>query len=184
MRMFGGVAGAMDQTASDTLSQLPNGQYGFVPTNRYYDQVKSMASYNGPMQQSHVYQQQPVAMLPQPQEEIGETMNTDISKYIGKQQRQQQLPKPNSQLEQLKQALKPTNDQLEKVCVLLGMIYQLLENSGQNYNNVPQFEEQNLNVSSQEEIEALQQKLDSLPPAPTTSEIAEGNPEMVDEITV
>ena len=172
-RMMGGVAGAMDQVDSNTLSRLPSGQYGYMPSRRHLDHMNQIMQ---PSMQNSGYsfaapRQQ--VMSAQPEED-----KMDISKYIGKNKLQQQKPQPNSQLELLKTALEPINEQLEKICILLGMIYQSLdkEEEVQNYvapvANMEVSEDIGTNgLSPEEEIAQLERKIDSRPKAPSTEEL-------------
>lgn len=181
LRMMGGVAGNMDQYSSSILREMPDGGYGYVPSTKYFDQVKQLG---GRVQ----YEQPPISgptivnYSPVPQQQ--EPINTmDISKYIGKEKKKEVVPQPNSQIELLKMALQPINDQLEKVCMLLGVIYQALEKeeNSEPINTEIEDEVEDENASPEEQIALMEQKLQALPKAPTTEEIKETtNPDAID----
>ena len=182
LRMFGGVAGNMDTIASSTLQETPSGQFTFSPSTKYFNQVKQlhgMVDYSQqPMQQAYYPPQQPQLLGYTPQEPEEEN-SMDISKYIGKKQQKAPSPQPNSQVEALKVALKPLNEQLEKVCILLGMIYQKLEAVEAPQEEVEgDFEAPVLQDDSQlpleEQIAKAEAELRARPKAPTTEEIQAG----------
>lgn len=181
LRMFGGVAGNMDQIASETLQATQNGQYAFLPSKKYFNQAMmfNQTAYNAKQQNRPMYAT-PII------EQEEETNNMDISKYIGRQTpKKDVLPQPNSQLEVMKMALKPLNDQLEKVCILLGMIYQALDNREQiGQQSEPELvDEPSKSMTPQEEIEKVEKMLRSRPKSPTTEEISEVVVDGVDDIT-
>lgn len=175
---MGGVAGAMDQVDSNTLSRLPSGQYGYQPSRRHLDQMQQIIQTN-PMQGGGFnsvvpYQQMPVQQV--------EEDKMDVSKYLGKKKTQPVQQQPNSQAELLKIVLQPINDQLEKICILLGMIYQKLDNDiSEEHNYVepastPEIDDTiEDNVGSEEEIAELEKKLSSCPKPPSLEELGQIN---------
>ena len=194
--MFGGVAGNMDTIASTTLQEMPDGKYTFSPSTRYFEQVKelhNMAGYNQPtMPQYYYQQQQPLQLGYTPPQQVveQETNNMDISKYIGKNKpKREAAPQPNSQLEMMKAALKPLNDQLEKVCILLGMIYQaidrgegVMEESVEEPQFTPPVYEDNSDLPLDQQIAQAEAALASRPKAPSTEEIQQGDENGVVEV--
>ena len=178
--MVGGVAGAMDQVDSNTLSRLPSGQLGYAPSRKHLDQMSQMIGSNP--QNNQFYYTAPRQMMPVQQQEEN-TM--DVSKYLGKNKSAAQKQQPNSQLELLKTALQPINDQLEKICILLGMIYQKLDNEVPEENNytapasVPEVDDteddlgSETEFGSEEEIANLEQKLNSRPKPPSLEELGQ-----------
>lgn len=172
-RMMGGVAGAMDHVDSNTLSRLPTGQLGYMPSRKHLDQVSQMVQSNP--QNNQFYFATPKQIMSVQQEE--DTM--DVSKYLGKNKQVVQKPQPNSQLELLKTALQPISDQLEKICILLGMIYQKLDNEVPEENNytastsVPETDNIEDSIDSEEEIAKLEQKLNSHPKPPSLEELGQ-----------
>lgn len=200
LRMFGGVAGNMDTIASTTLQETPDGKYTFSPSTRYFDQVKELHNMAGYNQIQPQYYYPPVQSQQQPQQfTLGytpaqsqvETNNMDISKYIGKgKPKKEQIIQPNSQVEALKIALKPLNDQLEKVCILLGMIYQAVDKGDAIMEDeeepqapyIPEVYGDDSDKTLNEQIAEAEMMLKSRPKAPTTEEIQQGDENQALEI--
>lgn len=188
-RMMGGVAGAMDQVDSNTMTKLPTGQYGYVPSTRHLDKMNQMMQPNF-QQNMPVSNYRPNVFNPnfqvQPQQQQEDKM--DISKYIGKNKLQPQKPQSNSQLELLKTALEPISEQLEKICILLGLIYQSVDKgeveeqkfvapaSSFNVNEIDEAE----GLPPEKEIEMLEKKISSRKPSSTVEELGEMNDDIDD----
>ena len=185
LRMFGGVAGAMDQADSNTLSTLADGRRAFMPSRKYMNQMMQQTQ-----SMNNFVQEQPVSFSPAPIQAYVQQKkddNMDISKYIGKEKKSQIVSPPNSQVEVLKTVLKPVNDQLEKICILLGLIYQKLDNSeGQEESytvpisnadiNLPEEEEGSL----EEQTARLESQLNALPKAPSSEELDQTTTDDID----
>lgn len=171
---MGGVAGAMDQADSNTMTRLPSGQYGYMPSRRHLDKMQQMMQPNlqSTRWEAPVYRQ-PI-MQAQTEED-----KMDVSKYLGKNKLQQQKPQPNSQLELLKTVLAPISDQLEKICILLGMIYQKLDGAEveQEYaepvSGLEIDSREGEDMAPEEQIAVLERAMSNRPKAPTTEELGE-----------
>lgn len=175
-RMVGGVAGAMDQSASNELHPSSDGRMSSQKSTVYLNKAKTLLA-SQPLR--HVYPQVQSAPIQQqmilPQKPIASDI--DVTQYIG-------LPKPvkqvdNDQLATLKKALEPINNQLEKLCVLIGMVYQQLSKNDVQ----PVYQPQSIPVNVEEkddaqvedvdkEIKKLEKKLRNRPkpPQPIDSE--------------
>ena len=181
MQMFGGVAASMDQSDSKILSKMPNGAYGYYPTRKYMNQFAEQVKSLNPAGSAR-----PIISSPVIEEEPKDTM--DISKYIGKEKKKETQAVPNSQVEVIKSAIKPLNDQLEKVCILLGLIYQVL-NAEQSQDNEGGEEEQPIHATfteeepvqnPEEEIAQLESQLNSLPKPPGVEELGQVDKDAID----
>lgn len=141
-RMVGGVAGAMDQGEANTLREGKNGSMTSAPSRKYLNQAKTLISESMP-RIIPPQNQQPTQKMVFHHNET-EEYPIDISKYI---KRENIKPKPkieSDQVDIIKKALEPINLQLEKLCMLIGLVYQELskqsiEHKKDDYPNTPEY---------------------------------------------
>lgn len=132
-RMIGGVAGMMDSIESTSLHQGEKGLMGSKGSTQYKNQVTQLLASQLPQPQpirNTIIPSQwtPTVTTPRPiQQTFNPTNTVDISKYIGQQKQEKPVQQQETDLvSQIKVALQPIYDQLEKLCVLTGLVYQTL----------------------------------------------------------
>lgn len=155
-RMVGSVAGAMDQGEANTLRQGENGKMLSQPSQKYLNQAKALLTepMRIPSQNfSPLIPEQNPMPIQKPILRKESNLSLDVSQYIGQSKPKQETNINSDQLALLKKALEPINTQLEKICVLIGLVYQKLNESEKKTYSEPKEEVLSIHDEDEEGVD-------------------------------